>query len=801
MRIGGRTLPRRLVAILGAALVVSTGVAGYVVAGEHSEALNARVYPDPSLSLGSLSRSEAPSGSVLRLEGSGVIEPALLEFRVGSYRALSPVLLGSGGAEVVVPLRRDGAKLIGADGQVRLIARRGPLWVASGHAPFRIVAPPPVSTARPGLMSLFGLEIARAMIDQNEAWAAAAAAGGAPAKPEYVRSLSDHAASLKTLSTDLEAAVVSSGDRVTLAGVSSGRADLVLADQLVAAQLRGWGPASESPCGAAKDLEVDAVASGSVTTVEAVKIAAQRYARALIQCDVEGLRAIARRAGSFAKDLAVFALHMLREVPKVAGLVIVTVASAGDSSVSATELWRRTFTGANLAAYVIERKARIEAGAGDTVYVVYDVEVGGGAKRTVRERLTDMEVRAAEESAFVGTLVKQARNKRDLEQAVLDEMLTSDFPKNGPAREKAAKAEPAQRAIAQPVPNAPAPQPAAPPPAAAAPAAPSPTLVPVTLPTSGGPLALAGGTLVPATVGTSYSFSLCQPAPRGPTDLCPRSISERTTNPTGGAPPYRFQLESGSTLPPGISLNLNGTFSGTPSAAGQYRFSVCVVDVGGNPVCQLATIDVGAAQAAAPPATQAPAPVVPAATPAPTPFNVDFQVRIKMASGGDSRIFFTVPAGVNDALTRVSASASTHQFSKTTTRGETIFQPCSSTGTITVHRQNANQWTVGLSASITSGGYGCGVTLEVVPLGVPQRLSVSCSLSSNPGSTRAIGTVIWNGQGCNSSNPAYSGAINANTDTFITLQVSDPSSSGRPSGSPLNANGSVTATFSLRPAN
>lgn len=321
----------------------------------------------------------------------------------------------------------------------------------------------------------------------------------------------------------------------------------------------------------------------------------------------------------------------------------------------------------------------------------------------------------------------------------------------------------------------------------------------MTLPSTGGPLTLIGGTLVPATVGADYSFSLCQPAPRSATDLCPRSLTERATNPTGGAAPYRFQLDSGSTLPPGISLNLNGTFAGTPSAAGQYRFSVCVVDVGGNSACQPAIINVAGAQAVAPPATQAP--VAPAATPAPTPFSVDFQVRIKMASGGDSRIFFTVPAGVSDALTRVSAAASTYQFSKTTTRGETIFQPCSSTGTITVHRQSANQWTVGLSASITSGGYGCGVTLEVVPLGVPQRLSVSCGLSSNPGSTRAIGTVTWNGQGCSSTSPAYSGTINANTDTFITLQVSDPSSSGRASGSPLNANGSVTATFSLRPAN
>jgi hypothetical protein len=47
---------------------------------------------------------------------------------------------------------------------------------------------------------------------------------------------------------------------------------------------------------------------------------------------------------------------------------------------------------------------------------------------------------------------------------------------------------------------------------------------------------------------------------------------------TGGTAPYSYALNAGSSLPPGMSLASNGSFTGTPSAAGQYTFTVKVTD-------------------------------------------------------------------------------------------------------------------------------------------------------------------------------------------------------------------------------
>jgi len=47
---------------------------------------------------------------------------------------------------------------------------------------------------------------------------------------------------------------------------------------------------------------------------------------------------------------------------------------------------------------------------------------------------------------------------------------------------------------------------------------------------------------------------------------------------TGGQPPYTWSLESGYTLPPGLNLRSSGTVGGTPTAGGNYVFSVKVHD-------------------------------------------------------------------------------------------------------------------------------------------------------------------------------------------------------------------------------
>lgn len=85
------------------------------------------------------------------------------------------------------------------------------------------------------------------------------------------------------------------------------------------------------------------------------------------------------------------------------------------------------------------------------------------------------------------------------------------------------------------------------------------------------------------------SCSFCQPSLKSTSDLCDSSA----TNPTGGQPPYHFQLDSGSGFPPmGMSLNLNGILAGTPTQRGKYNFKVCAVDLSGNQACKPIEIQV-----------------------------------------------------------------------------------------------------------------------------------------------------------------------------------------------------------------
>lgn len=49
---------------------------------------------------------------------------------------------------------------------------------------------------------------------------------------------------------------------------------------------------------------------------------------------------------------------------------------------------------------------------------------------------------------------------------------------------------------------------------------------------------------------------------------------------TGGVPPYTFTITSGA-LPPGLSLNPDGTITGTPTIAGVYTATIDVADNAG----------------------------------------------------------------------------------------------------------------------------------------------------------------------------------------------------------------------------
>jgi hypothetical protein len=144
----------------------------------------------------------------------------------------------------------------------------------------------------------------------------------------------------------------------------------------------------------------------------------------------------------------------------------------------------------------------------------------------------------------------------------------------------------------------------APVPVAAPPATvPTPTLVPVAPPPTAAPLRFVAGQPPVLVAGRKYdvAYSFCSPTPSSATSAC--GPFPQTTNPTGGSPPYHFQLGSGVGFPPiGMSVGKDGLLTGTPASPGTYTFSVCAVDLSASSVCQTVTLVVTA------PATPTPAP-------------------------------------------------------------------------------------------------------------------------------------------------------------------------------------------------
>jgi len=89
-------------------------------------------------------------------------------------------------------------------------------------------------------------------------------------------------------------------------------------------------------------------------------------------------------------------------------------------------------------------------------------------------------------------------------------------------------------------------------------------------------------------VGEKFEHSFCYPDLYNVSDLCGTA---NTTVPSGGHPPYHFQLESG--FPPfGLTLNLNGILNGTPTAEGVRDFKVCAVDLDGKSMCTPVKVEV-----------------------------------------------------------------------------------------------------------------------------------------------------------------------------------------------------------------
>ncbi|MFH0829980.1 MAG: S8 family serine peptidase [Candidatus Aenigmatarchaeota archaeon] len=106
-----------------------------------------------------------------------------------------------------------------------------------------------------------------------------------------------------------------------------------------------------------------------------------------------------------------------------------------------------------------------------------------------------------------------------------------------------------------------------------------------------GSITFTGPSLLTATKGGVFSYSLCKPDVAGPGATCGGLV--QATNPTGGSPPYSISISSGGGfLPPGITLNLNGLLKGTPTTKGNYPFRVCARDGAGLEGCTNVVINV-----------------------------------------------------------------------------------------------------------------------------------------------------------------------------------------------------------------
>jgi len=98
-----------------------------------------------------------------------------------------------------------------------------------------------------------------------------------------------------------------------------------------------------------------------------------------------------------------------------------------------------------------------------------------------------------------------------------------------------------------------------------------------------------------AQVAADYFYDLCGPeAVTMAEGLSNLPCGPGVGTPSGGQPPYHFQLGSGTGfLPMGLHLQKDGVIDGTPtSAGGPYTISVCAVDLAADQVCKDVTLAV-----------------------------------------------------------------------------------------------------------------------------------------------------------------------------------------------------------------
>lgn len=106
--------------------------------------------------------------------------------------------------------------------------------------------------------------------------------------------------------------------------------------------------------------------------------------------------------------------------------------------------------------------------------------------------------------------------------------------------------------------------------------------------TQGNGIFLGTGDFEPLVVGYTYGFSFCVPDSARSGATC-GGLAGATQSPVGGSPPYSLVKGSGF-FPPGMSFELNGLLSGSPTTEGTYNFQICAKDLSMNQGCQNYTL-------------------------------------------------------------------------------------------------------------------------------------------------------------------------------------------------------------------
>jgi hypothetical protein len=236
------------------------------------------------------------------------------------------------------------------------------------------------------------------------------------------------------------------------------------------------------------------------------------------------------------------------------------------------------------------------------------------------------------------------------------------------------------------------------------------------------------------TVSGSFSITIAQKlvvtAATIPNAVVGTAISAVQLTATGGTPPYQWQS---ATLPPGLSLALNGTLSGTPAAAGSFTFTVYAVDSNGVLASGTEQLTVGLPAATTPvsftglPTSAAPATqqslTVSLGSPYPATVTVNLTLTFAPTSGADDpSIQFstggrtaqvTIPAGSTAGVTNVGVQTGTVAGTITITAqllaGSTNVTPTPAPSTTIVVTPGAPVIT-GVTATRTSSGFTVTVT-------------------------------------------------------------------------------------------